>query len=154
MIGKLEDQEIEEVLRHQQVGHIGCHADGITYVVPISYAYDGTYVYGHAREGMKIDLMRKNPAVCFQVDDMKNMANWKSVIAWGDYEELHEKAERDKGLQILVDRVLPILSSETTHLFPHWPFPGNDFDTIKGIVFRIRLNKKTGRYEENTVVSE
>src|SRR5215204_7126447 len=116
MLGVMDIIEIEDVLQRQVVGRIGCHANDITYVVPISYAYDGTYIYGHTREGMKVDLMRINPAVCFQVDDMKDMANWKSVIAWGDFEEVRDNAGRDKALQYLTDRILPIISSVTTHL--------------------------------------
>lgn len=151
MLGILDNKQIEEVLTDQLVGRIGCHADDTTYVVPISYAYDGTYIFGHASDGMKISMMRKNPNVCFQVDDMKDMANWKSVVAWGEFEELHENVERSKSLQTLVDRNLPLISSETTHLSPHWPFPVRDFNTIKGIVFRIRVTKKTGRFENNAI---
>ena len=81
MFGSLDKQQIEQVLHHQLVGRIGCHDNGLTYVVPISYAYDGNFIYGHTSEGMKIRIMRKNPNVCFQVDEMENMGNWKSVIA-------------------------------------------------------------------------
>lgn len=151
MFGKLNDQEIEELILQQVVGRIGCHADDITYIVPISYVYDGKYIYVHTTEGMKVDLMRKNPKVCFQVDKMDNMANWQSVVSWGDYEELTETADRVQALQKLIDRVLPILSSETTHLSPYWPFMPEDISSIKGIVSRIRLTEKTGRFERNTV---
>lgn len=150
MLGKLEKEEIEEVLTRQVIGRIGCHADGITYIVPISYAYDGVFVYGHTREGMKINMMRKNAKVCFEVDELKDMANWKSVIAWGVFEELINEDDRKQGLKKLTQRILPIISSETTHLFPHWPFPSEDLSCIKGIVFRIRLHEKSGRFETNT----
>jgi nitroimidazol reductase NimA-like FMN-containing flavoprotein (pyridoxamine 5'-phosphate oxidase superfamily) len=150
MFGTLDNKQIEEVLMHQVIGRIGCSADGITYIVPISYAYDGVYIYGHTTEGMKINIMRKNASVCFEVEEMKDMANWKTVITWGSFEEVTEPIERSKGLQILVDRVLPIISSETTHLSPLWPFPITDIRNIKGIVFRIKLGKKSGRFETNT----
>jgi uncharacterized protein len=153
MLGNLNTEEIEKVLHSQIVGRIGCHADGITYIVPISYVYDGTYIYGHTGEGQKITMMRKNPKVCFEVDTMKNMANWQSVIAQGEFSELKDEAARKEALQKLVDRVLPIISSETTHLSPHWPFPAEDINTIKGVVYRIRLLEKTGRYETDVVPS-
>ena len=153
MIGKLSTHEIDVVIKQQVIGRLGCHADDITYVVPISYAYDGDYIYSHTLEGMKLDIMRKNPKVCFQVDAMDNMANWQSVIAWGEFEELREKEMRDEALQKLVNRVLPMISSETTHLSPQWPFPSKDIGSIKGIVFRIRIKEKTGRFENNRVTS-
>ncbi|HEX5026461.1 MAG TPA: pyridoxamine 5'-phosphate oxidase family protein, partial [Agriterribacter sp.] len=122
MIGNLNSNEIEELLKVQLVGRLGCHADNLTYVVPVSYAYDGVYVYSHTYEGLKMDLIRKNPQVCFQVDDMNNMANWKSVIAWGTVEELTDADDRNEAFKKLSARVLPFMSSETTHLSPIWPF--------------------------------
>ena len=83
MFGKLNNEEIEGLIQSQLIGRIGCHADDVTYVVPISYAYDGTYLYGHTYEGMKVDMMRKNPKICFEVDSTRNLANWQSVIGWG-----------------------------------------------------------------------
>ena len=85
---------------------------------------------------------------------MKDMANWKSVISWGQFEEVAEKTERNKALQVLVDRILPLISSQTTHLSPQWPFPVDNFEKIKGIIFRIRLKEKTGRFETNVVTSQ
>lgn len=154
MLGELTQQEAQDVLRHQIVGRIGCHADGVTYIVPISYAYDGQYIYAHAREGMKINIMRKNPAVCFQTDEMKDMANWKSVVAWGTFEELKGDTDKSHGLKILGDRILPLISSETTHLSIHWPFPDESLTTKTGVVFRIKVEKCTGRFETNTVMSD
>lgn len=152
MLGKLNLTEIEEVLTNQIIGRLGCHADGITYVVPISYAYKDGYIYGRTKTGMKVAMMRKNPNVCFEVDHMKDMANWRSVVAWGVFEELNDKSERDTALRCLIDRILPLISSATTHLTPEWPFPLNNISSIDGIVFRIRLSKKTGRFENNQVI--
>jgi len=75
MIGDLDKYEIEKVLRQQIIGRLACHANDKTYIVPISYAYDGIYIYGHTYEGMKIRMMRENPKVCFEVEIMENMAN-------------------------------------------------------------------------------
>jgi nitroimidazol reductase NimA-like FMN-containing flavoprotein (pyridoxamine 5'-phosphate oxidase superfamily) len=153
MFGNLNQEEIELVLHSQLLGRIGCHADNTTYIVPISYAYDGESVYAHTNEGLKIDLMRKNPNVCFEVENMSNMANWKSVICWGEFEELNHKADRYNALEKLLDRILPAFPSSTTKLSAAWPFPPSDIDKIKGLVFRIRLTKKTGRFESDSVPS-
>lgn len=149
MFGTLTTHEVEEVLHRQVIGRIACHADEETYLVPISYAYDGQFVYVHTRPGKKIDMMRKNPAVCFETDAMENMANWKSVIAQGFYEEISQPDERRAALDALLQRILPIVSSETTHLTPHWPFPPDNLNDIRGIVFRIRLEQKSGRFERH-----
>lgn len=147
MLGHLNETEIENVLFSHLVGRIGCHHDNTTYIVPISYAYDGTYIYCHTRPGMKVDIMRKNPRICFEVDNVADMANWSSVISWGNYEELSGE-DREVALKYLVERILPIVSSETTHLSPLWPFPPKNLQEIKGIVFRVKLENKSGRFEK------
>ena len=151
MIDILDNNQIEEVLKKHFVGRIGCHTNDQVYVVPVSYAYDGKYVYVRSFEGKKIETMRNNPKVCFEVDETQNMANWKSVIAWGEFEELTDKAERNKALKILIDRHLPLLTSDMSHLGDIWPFPPEDLSSIKGIVFRILLKEKTGRYEKSVI---
>jgi nitroimidazol reductase NimA-like FMN-containing flavoprotein (pyridoxamine 5'-phosphate oxidase superfamily) len=153
MFGNLNKEEIETVLYSQLLGRIGCHADDTNYIVPISYAYDGENIYAHTHAGMKIDIMRKNPKVCFEVENMSNMANWKTVICWGEFEEINHEADRHSALEKLQDRILPTFPSATTKLSPAWPFRASNIDNIKGLVFRIRLTKKTGRFESDTTPS-
>jgi len=148
MFGELTTQEIEEVLYHQYIGRLGCSAGGRTYIVPISYAYDGSYLYFHAaHDGKKIQIMRENPEVCFQTDNMQNMASWKSVICWGTFEEITNEEERTAALKILLAREFPLIASQTVKLTPSWPFHPDDYNDIKGLVFRIHVNEKTGRFE-------
>ena len=59
MLGNLTNEQIESVLRNAVIGRIGCCADKRVFVVPITYAYAGGYIYGHSAEGMKILMMRK-----------------------------------------------------------------------------------------------
>ena len=58
MFGTLNSEEIEVLLNNQLIGRIGCNANNTTYVVPISFAYDGEFIYSLTREGMKINIMR------------------------------------------------------------------------------------------------
>ncbi|HPH47800.1 MAG TPA: pyridoxamine 5'-phosphate oxidase family protein, partial [Chryseolinea sp.] len=95
MIGTLNKLQIDFLLRSELLGRIGCSADGITYVIPITYVYDGKYILAHTREGTKIEMMRKNANVCFEVDRIQDMANWQSVIIQGKYEELSGKKAED-----------------------------------------------------------
>src|SRR6187399_1594109 len=147
MLGNIDEPEIEDVLAQNFLGRIGCHVNGRTYVVPISYAYSEGCIYAHTYEGLKIEMMRKNPQVCFEVDAMKDMSNWKSVIAWGEYEEITDVKDRNKALRTLMKRKLPSLASVTTRLSDDWPFYTDELDHIKGIVFKIPLAEKSGRFE-------
>jgi uncharacterized protein len=147
MLGVLNNHEIEQVLTQQLVGRIGCHGKGTTYIVPVSYVYNGERVIVRSRSGMKVDVMRENPNVCFEVEEFENMGNWKTVIAWGIFKELTEPEERKQALQALLQRRLPIISSEMAQLSPNWPFEPKDVNVIEGVVYEIVLKEKTGRFE-------
>ena len=148
MLGELKSSQIENVLQGEVIGRIGCHANDITYVVPVSYVYDGVYVYAHTKEGLKIEIMRANPMVCFEVDVIENMSNWRSVIAWGKFEEIEKPEERKAGMQKLIDRIMPLMTSETTPHHAAVEADAKDVGNMTGIVFRIKLNQKTGRFEK------
>jgi nitroimidazol reductase NimA-like FMN-containing flavoprotein (pyridoxamine 5'-phosphate oxidase superfamily) len=143
---ELNEEEIEFVLQHQLLGHIGCHADNLTYVVPICYAYDGKTIYGRTYEGMKIKMVRKNPAVCFQVESIENMSKWKSVVCWGEFEELTDFINRNKAISILQDRISAGVDSNAITHSSFWPFSISDLDHVKGIIFCIHVNKMTGMF--------
>ena len=150
MLGELYKPQIDHVLQNQVVGRIGCYADGKLYVVPITYAYDGKYIYAHSKDGMKIKMMRKNPHVCFEVDVMENMANWRSVIVWGTFEEMKDSASQAKGMKILMDRLMPLMASETVKPPNHSMRPQMVEKEVKAIVYRIKVTESTGRYEKMT----
>jgi len=148
MLGSLNNKQIEHLLYSLIIGRLGCHAYNKTYVVPITYAYDGTYIYGHTKEGLKIEMMRKNPEVCFEVDAIENMSNWRSVIAWGTFEELKIPKEREEGMQKLMDIVMPLMTGETTINNPMKDSHQKYIEAMKGVVYRIKLKEKTGRFEK------
>ena len=102
MIEELTGAEVDELLRDRTVGRIGCHADGVTYVVPVIYAYDGEAVYVASVEGQKTRMMRTNPRVCFEIDEHEP-GTWRSVVAQARYEEL-ACAEAERALALLTER--------------------------------------------------
>lgn len=140
MLGELNPKEIENLLRDNVIGRIGCHAFGQTYVVPITYVYDGTAIYARSAEGMKLHMMRENPRVCFEVDTMDGVANWKSVIASGMFQELHGDAATKRFTWLVneLENRLDGPPGETVH-----PKHG----TQPGVVYRIVLEEKAGRFE-------
>ncbi len=148
MLGKLEPAQVEQVLSSGVVGRIGCQADGRVYVVPITYAYVDGAIYGHSGEGLKLQMMRKNPRVCFEVDQMDNLANWRSVIAWGRFEQLEGAAAMD-GMRRLMERFAPLMTSETSTP-THGMREVHRADTAghPAFVYRIVLEEKTGRFEK------
>lgn len=144
MARELSREECERVLRTEVVGRIGCHAEGRTYVVPMSFAYQQGYVYGHALAGTKIEMMRENPSVCFEVDHVQDLVNWASVIAWGTFEELRAD-DAARGMQVLVqslsERLPGPVIDEAIAAHPHDP-------DAESVVFRIHLSEMHGRQEQ------
>lgn len=147
MLGELSERQINYVMESQVVGRLACFAGGRLYVVPMSYAFDGQYVYAHSKEGTKITMMRKNPEVSFEVDVIDNLANWRSVLIEGTYEELKTKPLQQKALAALADRFAPLWSGETlSRQYSRPPFEVEK--KTKAILFRIKIARMSGRFEK------
>jgi nitroimidazol reductase NimA-like FMN-containing flavoprotein (pyridoxamine 5'-phosphate oxidase superfamily) len=147
MFGTLDDTGIEALLRSEVVGRIGCHADGQTYVIPVSYVYVDGAVYGHTSEGRKVAMMRENPHVCFEVDRVRGAMQWDSVVADAVYEELAaEDAQHAFGL--LIERLVPLMATDGDD-GADGPLPGvvMDLASTRPVVFRLRLGERTGRFQ-------
>lgn len=151
MIAALDREHIDLVLNTQRIGRLACSEDGQAYVVPISYVYEDGYVYGHANEGQKVRMMRKNPKVCFEVDQIRDPTSWRSVVALGTFEELSSEAAV-KALDLIFSRLSPLQTSETTGIGTN-PRESVVHDirlkSTKGVTFRIHLSETSGRYEHH-----
>jgi Predicted flavin-nucleotide-binding protein len=148
MLGLLTDPQIINVLSSQVLGRLACTDGKYPYIVPVTYVYDGEYIYGQANEGTKLNILRKNPNVCFEIDTMTDMANWQSILVFGKFEEL-KKEEAKKAREILFKRVFTLMTSSTIHAHEH-EVTGelNDSNRVKHIMYRIKIEKMTGRYEK------
>jgi uncharacterized protein len=140
MLAELSRTEIERVLRENPIGRIGVHAFGRTYVVPVTYVYDGDAIYAHSRDGMKMHMMRANPHVCFEVDRMDGLSNWECVIAQGTFEELHGE-DASRALAMLIEELEPRLDG------PPGASAHPRSGTVPALTYRITLEEKTGRFE-------
>lgn len=109
--------DIEQVLEKAFVCHLGL-VDGETpYVVPMNYAYQDGHIYLHgAAKGRKLDLIKKNNLVCFQMEtfnpeiikEVDQPCDWgtsfRSVIGTGRAELVEGLEEKRKGLEIILKR--------------------------------------------------
>ncbi len=102
--------EIDKIINGCDVCHLGFAVNNEPYVVPISFGYDGTYLYLHtAKAGHKIDCIGSNPRVCFQMErnvslvtDDAKACGWtfkfESVVGFGTVEELMTDADKSHAL--------------------------------------------------------
>lgn len=149
MLGELDGLQIEDLLMSLPVGRIGCHADGVTYIVPVNYVYEDDTIYAHSKKGMKIDIMRKNPDVCFQVDAIDDWLNWESVICWGKFEEITDMHEKTEVMQKIINWVMPLMHGETAQPSHGFTDDASDIgEDVELILYKIVLSKKTGRFEK------
>ena len=117
----IEDRkEMEKILARAPVGHLGLVDEGEPYVVPLNFVYSDGRIYFHTGlEGRKLDIIEKNPRVCFAANEMLEVvvneeqtcfstAYYRSVIAWGNVCLLDDEAEKMKALDLLKKKSLDL----------------------------------------------
>ncbi len=155
MIKNLSKTEIEDVLSNHYIGRVGCCKDNVPHVIPITYFYDKESgdIISHTREGMKIDIFRNNPTVCLEVEEVEDLQNWKSVVVYGEFEELKGITAR-KVLHTFVENVRDKINSrqekKVTYLgdISHSTHPEN-----QGVIYRIRPTKIKGKFEKQYLLA-
>lgn len=148
MLGKLNETEIRNILSSQAIGRLACTDGKQPYISPVTYVYDGDYIYGQSNIGTKLEMMRKNPNVCFEVDLIMDMRNWQSVLVYGKFEELKTK-KADEAREKMFGRLFPMATSSTIHPHQH-SVEGkvDDPNRVKLVMYRIKIKKTTGRFEK------
>ena len=142
MIKVLSQEKSRELLRRVTLARLACIADGEPYVVPVNYIFDGEEVLIHSLPGRKINAMRANPRVCLQVDEIEDDLGWKSVLAFGRYEEITDAEERGRAMNRLLAR-FPKLTPVESYMM-------GGVGTPAPIVFRIRVDRISGLCEGDT----
>ena len=149
MLGDLTEVQVENLLKSQAMGRLAVAAGNQPYIVPVTYAYDGKAIYGQTNFGTKLEMLRKNPNVCFEVDTMTDMANWQCVLVFGKFEELKNE-DAEKARATLFNRVFTLMTSSTIHLHEHEASADlDDSNRVKEVMYRINIKEVTGRFENN-----
>ena len=95
--------EMTALLLRVGFGHLGCTRDGHPYVVPMHYAFDGHLLYFFTTEGTKTEFIAANHEVCFQVEEITNPSNWRSVMLIGDAHKITKPAEMERVMQLIAE---------------------------------------------------
>ncbi|MDB5021696.1 MAG: Pyridoxamine 5-phosphate oxidase [Pedobacter sp.] len=147
MLGVLNETQIDALLSGQVTGRLGCAIDGKVYIVPINYYYKNSTIYSHSAAGKKIDMMRQNPNVCFQVDQISSIFQWQSAILWGRFEEITDKEKKHQAMQGLTHRLMPFVTTPAGH--PSHGITSNeaDLEDLELIIYKITITEKSGKFE-------
>ena len=111
----LSAQDCAAVLDRGSSGVLALMGDGgYPYAVPLSYVRDGDNLYFHcAREGHKIDAIRREPRASFCVIDQDQVvpeeytSYFRSVIAFGTIRILEDDGEKRAAVEKLAEKYFP-----------------------------------------------
>lgn len=104
---------LEEILIHSNICRIGMMDNGLPYILPFNYGYRDNRIYIHcASAGKKIDLLKNNSSVCFEVElkaeIVKNdkACKWatayRSIVGYGKIEILDDFTQKQQALEIIM----------------------------------------------------
>ncbi|MFN8244453.1 MAG: pyridoxamine 5'-phosphate oxidase family protein [Ferruginibacter sp.] len=149
MTGYLSNEQVEELLRNSFIGRIGCTDGEKVYVVPVSFVYTGDYLVVHSREGLKLEMMRQHPRLCFEVERIRSAEDWQCVIIQGRFEELTSEEDKYYANRLLVEKQLKLRAPQhfrPPHIAENRNQQSHSTEN-QVITYRLVIDEKTGRYE-------
>lgn len=136
--------EIENIIRKSKICRLGFYDGLYPYIVPVCFGYKNKTIFFHsAAEGKKIDILKKNPNVCFEFDfpgrikKSKDHCTWdidyKSVIGFG-------KARFIKDIDLKINALKIIIQHYTKDI------PTFQKESLRNTaVIKIIINNMTGK---------
>jgi nitroimidazol reductase NimA-like FMN-containing flavoprotein (pyridoxamine 5'-phosphate oxidase superfamily) len=106
---------IEQILRESEICRIAMIDGSEPYLVPLNYGYSNNIIYIHsATEGRKIELLKLNNRVCFEIEyhaeivrkdePCKWSAKYRSVIGYGNIEIVTDMQVKKSGMDIIMKK--------------------------------------------------
>lgn len=126
--------EIEHIIHASTICRLALCDGDRPYIVPLSFGYrDGILYFHSAQEGKKLDLLHRNPSVCFEFDlDCRvtrsgDVCNWgvvyRSVVGTGRATFIEDPEAKREALAVIVAQYggesfdLPLASVNRTRVF-------------------------------------
>ena len=136
--------EIEEIMSRNNVGRIAFAFHDRVDIQPIHYVYESGWLYGRTSEGEKIATITHNQWVAFEIDEIKDTFDWRSVVIHGSFWRLHPlgspRAEEVWAKAAgLVSKIVPGALTE------------KDPVGFRQILFRIAISDVRGRAAQRTI---
>ncbi len=145
-IGDLE--EIERILKEAFICRIAMCEGDRPYCVPMIYCYEGGRIYLHsAKEGKKLEVLKANNRVCFEVETGVEVVRkgkpcswtlrYRSVVGRGRAHIVEDLEEKRRALECILERVSPGYRYE---------FSEEEIGSV--IVIRIDVEELSGKASE------
>ena len=107
-------EEMEAIIQRAQVCRIALSENDEPYIVPVNFGYESNSLYFHcAAEGKKLDMIRLNGKVCFEMDidhqivksagrPCECSARYRSVVGFGRAFVVDDLQERSRALNVII----------------------------------------------------
>ncbi len=136
MTRTMSEAEARDFIAGGKVGRLGCVDNGEPYIVPINYLFEDGAIYCHSLPGRKLEVLRAHGRACLQVDQIESDFSWRSVIAYGNYEEVRIPSDRALILGKLLAH-FPLLTPVESAI-------AEDAGAPDSVVFSIVVDRLTG----------
>jgi nitroimidazol reductase NimA-like FMN-containing flavoprotein (pyridoxamine 5'-phosphate oxidase superfamily) len=142
---EIKDQSaVGAILRQATVCRLAMCNGNVPYVVPLNFGYEDGRLYFHsALEGRKIDTIRANPNVCFEVDVDQELVpgkvpcdwtvRYRSVIGFGRARILEDVEDKRKALGVILSH------------YAQGPFEYREGAIEKVAVVEVEIETLTGK---------
>ena len=137
-IRALSPAECERLLARNTVGRIAFSLHDHVDIQPIHYVYEAGWLYGRTSEGAKLTTLEHNQWMAFEVDEVRGVFDWASVVVRGSFHRIDADgppSQRSAATHAvdLLRRIVP----ET--------FEVDDPVDFRTVLFRISAGTITGR---------
>jgi nitroimidazol reductase NimA-like FMN-containing flavoprotein (pyridoxamine 5'-phosphate oxidase superfamily) len=106
----LDDTQARDLLARNHVGRIAYSRHDRVDIEPVHYVYDGDWLFGRTSAGAKLATLLHRPWCAFEVDEVRAMFDWSSVVVKGSFHLLDPETGSpdtyDRALES-VSRLLP-----------------------------------------------
>lgn len=113
---QLSDHEVRDFLAGERSGHLAtCTASRTPYITPLNYMYHQGNIYFHcAHEGLKLDNIRVNNQVCFEVSRVDKAVSgalacqystrYTSVLLFGSAQIVEDSSRKTELLNLFTEK--------------------------------------------------
>jgi uncharacterized protein len=137
-IRPLAEEECRELLVRNHLGRIAFTFQDRVDLQPIFYVFDGEWIFGRTSPGEKLSTLQHHRWLAFQVDEIRDLWNWNSVMVRGTFHELTtEGTDADREVHARALKALEEVLPEA--------FTDRDPGAFRSVLFGIAPTEITGR---------
>jgi nitroimidazol reductase NimA-like FMN-containing flavoprotein (pyridoxamine 5'-phosphate oxidase superfamily) len=90
-IRDLSREETEAIIQRNRVGRLAFSFHDRVDIQPIHYIYEHGWLYGRTSEGDKISALKHNQWIAFEIDEVADVFDWRSVVIHGSFWIIHPR---------------------------------------------------------------